>query len=335
MEEFLRKLVREILNEEHGISFEVDRLAEWLTKSFIDDIKSGIQNGTYKFPKREHHILFDVPEELAIETQIYIIVVETDIFNGYEKIDGQFLASKTDRQNDNGVDTYVIYLKLNFDWDFKGDIYTVLYPFFSHELEHAYDYILRFDKPSKSKALNSGIKRIGNGYLQQIIIDNQPLSDFVFNFYLALPEEVNARVHEAFAQIKHNLHLDIDSIIRLLKTKQQFKDAIIMKGYNFNNAITLSEELKNEFITEFNKQILYSLIKRGVIDKDLTYAQKRTNQFFEYWGTRINNNGETLRRKILKMVVAEKEKYDEKVKLSNPDNVPIVNTKVNTNTKNK
>ncbi len=323
--ENLRKFIKKVLKESFGVHEPTDELAEWLSNELIANLNYYQERGMLDSKKNIITLPFNIPNEMMPKTFLNQIKVNLNI-SDKGKINsitgGDFDTSKTKRFVRNNLFVYDITINLNFNWDFKFDISEKMTSFFEHELHHAFTHIIKLNKKSKSKYLNM-VSRMPVYDLQNVLEENPILKDFVSHFYLALPEEVNARVQEAYGDIKIHLKKSEEDLMKELYTTRPMVDAGTMLIYKTDRIFSLPKEVLENFIKQFNVNMKTSInlvIAKAKRENDLAYAhdsvkypQTDTTAFFTFWRRRINREGNKLFNKILKMVKKAKNSEDYKI----------------------
>jgi hypothetical protein len=110
-------------------------------------------------------------------------------------------------------------------------------------------------------------------------------------FYLALPEEINARVQETATQLKYINEPHYNQTIELLRQHQPIRDAKKMMDYTLSGINKIHSEILNLFINTFNVNL--KNFSKGINIK----LKTDINAFFEHWLNIINNNGDILFKK--------------------------------------
>lgn len=288
------------IREEIGRQLEIYNISEYITEYVGAIIETEQRNGDID-NGQTHEAIFPIrkTEHIIQETKINSIRIEllyikTNVF----KISGSFDVKKV-RLNDNG--NYDITIQLNIENDnrninsLKQNIESVI----SHELNHAFVHIKKINKLSKTASYNQANKMTGTTFKQI-----PELAEFMKMFYLASPEEIQARVQQTASELRYVNSSGYNETISQLLQFNPLNDARKMINYNLHNIQKLSKKTLDNFVTEFNLNL-------KAASKDNNFKPiTNTNWFFEYWLKLINEGGEKLFKKITKLV-AQKHNLDE------------------------
>lgn len=321
----IRQKIQQILKESFGVHEPTDELAVWLSNELIANLNYYHERGTLDFKKDIIKLQFTPPEDIVQKTFINLIKVNLNISDKgtINSISGgNFETRKTKRLVINNIFVYNIEINLNLNWDFKTNINTLLTSFFEHELHHAFTHIIKLNKKSKSKYLNM-VSRMPVYDLQNTLEENPILKDFIAHFYLALPEEVNARVQEAYNDIKTHLNKSEEDLMKELYKTKPMIDAGGMLTYKTDKIFSLSKEVLDNFVIQFNTNmktainLVASEVKKtndlAYTSDSIKYPQTDPTAFFKFWRRRINREGNKLFNKILKMVKKAKNSEEYKI----------------------
>jgi hypothetical protein len=316
-----RKMIREIMEEAFGVSDVVDDLAKLVTKEIVDELLYRKQKNMTNFQVQAPIIALYVPEDISRRLPIgqISIRIENSINDiGSSKIiDGKYITNETRSRILNNKTFFDIKLELRMEWDFVTDISGELRSFFEHELHHVFDHITRIDKSSKTNSFNLVYRRTQNTAFE-IVRNNPSLLEFLTNFYLSIPQEVNARIQEAFSDIEKHLELNDKELMLKLHQTRAVKNAASMINYDKSEVLKLPKDILIQFINIFNKEMRHSLIVNGFEGKDFNFIHTNIKDFFSYWENRINYSGDKLFRKITRMV-SHKKNMNETTLLFNMD----------------
>jgi len=282
----LRKFIIEAVGRQLEIYNISEYITDYITKT-IQEEQSVINNGEM------HEAIFPIrkTENIIKETKINSIKIEfkyikKDVF----KISGSFKSNET-RLADNS--NYDIVIKISIENDnrsaelLKANIESVI----SHELNHAFVFIKKINRQSKSYIYNSARKITEFGYLK-----TPELKEFIDMFYLALPEEIQARVQQTASELKYTDATEYNDTMSQLMRFNPLNDARKMMSYNLNNIKRLDSDVLDNFVKQFHLNI--KAVSRNVKIKPIT----NTNSFFEYWLTVINQGGAKLFKRITRLV---------------------------------
>jgi hypothetical protein len=311
MDKQIRQIVKQVINENFGVWEVANNIAKWLAPNIIKRLQFDKENNYIDFSTDTDTITTLIPEQFRAESgiwQINTIVSNLVYKSGDAKVvEAVFLKSKT-RSNtihNRVLNNITIELKLN--WDFKTDINTVIYSALSHEFHHILDFMTKRKKESKTNSFNF-VYNYSMTKMPDDLLNNHPeLLDFLHHFYLSIPQEVNAKVHEAFAFIDTHLDLSESELMDILSETQPLQDIKSMNNYNINDVLLLSPNILIEFINLFNQNIKAGLNRSGFKDQYFNFVHQNTKDFFSYWKKRINYEGDKAFRKITKMVAKKKE----------------------------
>jgi hypothetical protein len=316
--DYIRKKIQKILKESFGVHEPTNRLAVWLTTELFDNLNYFHKQRTLNFERDIITLTFSPPEDIVRETLIQQIKVHVNIKNNGQNsiVGGNFDTKQTKTRIINNLSVYDININLNFNWDFKTDMSVLTTSFFQHELHHASIYIIKQNKISKTKYLNM-VKNMPIYGLDKTVEKNPALKDFINNFYLALPEEINARVQEAYNDIKQHVNLPTEELTSELYNTRAMIDAVRMINYTSQEVLLLPKEILSNFINGFNSNMKTAInliniqaIKEGertYTEQDkIKYPKTDTTGFFEFWRKRINKEGFKLFHKLIKMAGSAK-----------------------------
>lgn len=299
-------LTRRIVTEKVGVVLGIDELADSVTGTFLSTVTHLINNNEFNI-ENTIRIPINVPNNLLDDTFIGRVTVRANFTRIGEgvNIGGNFTPSSIEKYTIGNAFFHDIIINLNLEWDFNTDIQKNLSSFFAHELHHAYDKIKRFGIRSKSNAFN-GVKNLIRGVIPEIINNNPVLDYFLECFYLSIPEEVNARVHEVYNVIKSHRNDNYEDLMVIVNETRTMKDAEKMRFYNANQIMNIPINILEEFVFQFNETLEMSLLSLGFRKNDIKYF-KEPRYFFRYWQDKINDSGENLRFKTLKVAGSLKE----------------------------
>ena len=298
-------MIRKFIKEELGKQLEIYNISEYITDYLaktIQEEQENINDGEMHratFPIRRTENIIRETKINFIEIDFYYIKKETF------KISGSFKSNET-RLADNGNYNVVMEIKIENDDRnievLKENIESVV----SHELNHAFVFIKKINRQSKSNVYNSARKITEFG-----ILNFPELQEFMTMFYLAIPEEIQARVQETGTLLKKIKANNSDEAVRELYLYQPINDAKRMVQYTNDNIESLDRNLLQNFINAFNGNVDFQ--SKGIDVKKINNIDK----FFKYWIDEINYNGYKLNLKILKLV---SDKFNKEDKLKNKEN---------------
>lgn len=298
---FLRSLIRTIIQESYGVVFEIDDLADELAKSLLNrllEYKKEKTNYGDIIKDKIEDFKFDISGNVKEKTLIEDINIRVQ-FKQNQNLTGLFTKNQTKGNISDNKHYYSITIDLKLDINFQKDIIVQLSSFLAHELHHAYDHIIRIHKDLKTKHYNS-IKNIGNSNLKELLNSNPALKDFWDCFYLALPEEINTRVQEAYNEIKKNKGKSTQYITYRLKKTRAWRDAQRLVNYSTNEVLSLPKETKLEFFKRLSESKDMALqFFPDEVKKSINFYDEPKG-FFKYWKRKFHHEGETLAFKLFK-----------------------------------
>ena len=205
------------------------------------------------------------------------------------KINGTFLSHKTKLTNNK----YDITINFNLENDLKqNNLKIKIKSVIAHELNHAFVYIKKINKHSKSQTYNKSIKQIS------FYTNNPILKEFNKMFYLTLDEEVQARVQETKIVLQNLPKTNYKETLENLLAYQPINDARKMINYKTDKILTLDKNILKQFVLDFNKS---------------ANTNFKLNSFFPYWENKINLGGKKLFIKISKLVADKYNVNDEDI----------------------
>lgn len=225
-------------------------------------------------------------------------------------IAGGFKKDKT-RYIDNVSYKIFIELRINCDAKKVDSIKTEIESIISHELNHAYGEIKKIGKMSRANVLNK-TKNATNFELSSLLKQHPALKDFMYTFYLALPQEINAAVQQTATDLKYIKSKDYNETTESLLKYRPLNNAKKMQHYNLNDIKTVDRNVLAEFVNKFNfnlKSFSSGLNIRTANDVDA---------FFSRWLKQINISGHELFKRIMKLV-ADKHNISEAECITNLD----------------
>lgn len=297
MKNKIRKIVKETINnifESGGKQDDLNKhskeLAELIVSflgKYIEDNKDKLYDGyEWEFSRKE-----------IIETDFFkkntliggIKLNVNYIHSPENKISGVF---KKTQLLDDGY--YLVFLEINIKINDNIEKYfNEIEYWISHELHHAFRYIKTINRESKARFLNRA-KNYTNEDAKALIRDNTEIKEFMNMFYLSLSPEVEARQQETAAQLKNIETHSSTETIEYLQQFQPINDARRMLNYSTQKVLMLDVNLLNTFIDIFNNNLKKLGLKNEI--------KKTPDIFFKYWEKIITSNGDTLLKKILRMV---------------------------------
>ena len=187
-----------------------------------------------------------------------------------------------------------------YNWDYETDLTDNIRESLNHELHHAFNYVVRYGKKSKTKFLGKVRGTFKSGYLSKY--KNFPyLKTFLDVFYLNLPEERNARMHEVGIKINEFKNLPQNDIIEQLNRFPMLRDFTKMATFYFGENDKTPMEIKQEFVDDFN-YLIEVFAKENKLDKEDYNYPKDANKFFKFWGEKFHKNAQSLRMNVVKLI---------------------------------
>jgi len=301
MENKIRKLIREVL----GHYLPLDGVSNKYAKMIMGTLSNKFQ---------------EEKRELNSSDNLYIrekMSEEDEQISKIRNIDIEIIPSKKNISQKNQVSGRFMKLKQDFvesafrysadfeiyiiNWDYKTDLTGSIEKVFSHELFHAFQYIVDTDKNGYSKALynaRNDMKDLIN------LGDVEELKRFIEVFYLSLPQEVSARVHEAYNQME-NLKLKFgakshDEVLLELDKLSVFRDFLKVQHFQVESVLNLFGALKKEFVRRFNESLLKH--KKGENANSIKIIND-PDEFFKYWVGRAKRMSLEARHKIVSQAI--------------------------------
>jgi hypothetical protein len=292
----LRKIIKEIIQEYHGINIPIKNISNNISKDIVINIQNQIKvNGDKINDGGVWSIVSETKssQETKKETNIEMVKVDIDYQkSNINNVSGTFKTSKIKLLDDG---SYSIEIKLDIKIeDITEEVKNKIKHIISHEMNHALVNVKNLHGNKKSSTLNLSNK-ITKRHLYDIIKNYPELELLSKMIYLSNPLEVQARVQETGSQLddidENNAEDALDALLRF----QPLSDARNMMSYKTDEIKKIDNEVLIIFIEEFNKNIKsYSKGNPKTINKP--------DKFLNYWENIINNNGNKLARKIMKLV---------------------------------
>ena len=297
----IKKIIRLILFESIGKQITLHDAIPGLTENLIDNINSH-SNKHNVFDGKFYEIISRVQfvENSREETAINYITIDVNFSTSTpQKITGSFIKNKTKLGEEGFYDVF-IEITLNTGGENLNDLKKRIGSVIVHELNHAFVHIKKIKNYSKTQVYNKSNKMTITAF------NNIPaLKEFSNMFYLNLPEEIQARVQETgyiLEQIDNNNYNDA---VRELYLYPPINDAKKMSHYRIDNIKTIDRDVLRRFVNMFNFDVDRNNIE-GIKIRRIDDVDK----FFEYWIDFINENGNKLNHKILKLVAEKFNKND-------------------------
>lgn len=284
----IRKVIRNILNEEFGVNIPIKKLSLEVQKKVIDFIEYNSKKYHYFNDGQTYRVSTDVyvPKEFVSELGFNKIVINCEYTNTKnESISGTFLSGQTTRLKD---EKYEVTIKLNIKIEnINNKIKQLIKNTIAHELNHALVYIK--DVHKKSSTYNKSNRKTSS-LLSHLRDEN--LNKIKKLIYLCNPLEVQARVQELGEIIDNIKSTNVEEAIKEINLTSPMQDVIYLKTFNSSD-IEINENI-NEFIKLFNDNM-----------KDEFFGYKQMSnpeKFIEYWIRVANKNGAELIKKIFRLL---------------------------------
>lgn len=204
------------------------------------------------------------------------------------------------------IDVHII------NWDYKTDLTDKIEEVLSHEMFHAFEYIKTFNKNDYTIALTKARKESN---LISYTEGKEELKSFMEIFYLSLPNEISARIHEAYVQMKNmkmNLQkIDHNYVLKELDKLSVFRDFLKIQNFNELCIVDIPKEVKQSFVRNFNNRL--RVYKNKLKLNDIKIIDE-PDDFFMYWIGRAKKLGLEARHKIVAQAInifSKKEKVSE------------------------
>jgi hypothetical protein len=171
-----------------------------------------------------------------------------------------------------------------------------------HELNHGYEFWMRYQNKVDNdlKLALSYIEFNKKPFTKKVY---KKLNKFLYLLYWSLPYEQNAKVQELYPYV---LNYDVNE----LKELSQFKNVKDMVNFNadqfYNELVSLIPDKQinkvlNTSLKEFINAYKKSHKDMGEILDDDVIKKSSIRDIFKYYEKTINNGGESMRRKILRL----------------------------------
>lgn len=302
----LRKIVKEeidFLIETLGVQNDIKKFSDYSIEKILDRVlkaSNELLDG--------HDYTFNIPisttDLIRENTKIEYVdfQIEHKLSNNF-KFGGSFNQDKT-WLLDNGF--YKVTITIKIESNVNNIEIDGLHALVSHELSHSYKYIKQLYNNSINKSKTNKLNRINKinrTFTSNLLEKNYALKEFSRMFYLALSQEVDARIQETETSLQYINKKDYNETIEALGKYNPINDARKMMNYNLNELYKIDEKILKQFVDSFN-----SIIIKQYGDKLKLISN--TKSFFEYYLKFININGNRLYRNIMKLV-AEKHNLEE------------------------
>jgi len=288
-----KNLIRKVLLEYHGNQTDIDEIETIITNDIVDTTTEHLS----VIVNQGRSVIISEIEVDDIQrqnnTQIQKIKTEVSItITDQTQATGQF-NPKTITLIDNDMYSIELSVVVNLNPQDIDNLKKEIGKVISHELHHAFREIKLIGKQSRSKIYNlaQNLSKLG---FKDLYNDYPELKDFMVMFYLALPQEITARVQETTSILKNIESTNYNDVTNQLLRYQPLIDAKKMIKYDMNEIKNVDNDKLNNFITEFNKNIKYYGDKENIDIK----TKNTVDSFVYYWGSKISRGGMELFRKI-------------------------------------
>lgn len=185
----------------------------------------------------------------------------------------------------------------------------------THEMNHLYEFYKRWESTGVGKVYLpksfAGSKNVNTPRKIFEVYEN-----FLIYMYYSEPWEINANVQEAYSKIQR---MNLDEF----KQTKQWKIAELMENYSaeelYNELIKVTEErspeavdfhIKNlhKFYLKQYKGLAMEILNDEIkVMEDQVFKTKNLLELFKKYETRINNAGETLKKRFMRLFTIEKD----------------------------
>jgi hypothetical protein len=278
----LRKKIRKILSEYHGVQDDLKKLSIELTKGVVEKLNS-------EYDKISDGQAWDMLYQVRLNEKIGfigMITIKISYQEADKKPNGFFEVNKTVLLDN---DTYSIEINLRLH---KVDDKEINY-IISHELNHAFVNIKELYGKRKNATYNRANKIMKNE-LRDYMEQYPEIKRFLNMTYLSNPQEVQARVQEVVHLIEYSNEKNAEDTFDYLLKFQPLSDAKKMIAYSTDEILKYDKEILGKILYFFNDGV------KNQNHKPRTFSD--TDSFFKYWKRVINKSGEELARKIYKLV---------------------------------
>ncbi len=288
----IRQFIKNIILELHGNQLSINDLSKSISEDVLTDIKRNfdkINDGdTWNFVSQTKTF-----QNIKKDTRINRVETRIDFkYSNNFKIDGNFKPDKTILTDD---DNYYVVIKLELETDTLEGLLPKLESFMSHELNHAFVYIKSFQGKSKAQSLNL-VNKLTQGELANLLKQNPALREFTNMIYLSNPYEVQARVQQTASELNYINSKNAEETMETLLKYHPLRDAKLMIAYKLDEIKKLDKGILETFVKKFNDNI------RTVSKHEGAKTIYDIDKFFKYWTNIINISGDTLAKKIYKLV---------------------------------
>ena len=304
----IKEEIRKVI-ESYGVNYETNTIAKILSKKVWNLILSKTNNGSRKVKPYDKSMFID--HDFSKEEQknhnisfinIQIYPLENMKIKEPNKVSGRFEVNSTKQHLFNNSFVYDLYFEVKiYNWDNKTNLSDTIYNVLTHELLHAFREIKTYNKNNYSKAL---YKARNNSKGLNISNNVKELNEFLEIFYLSLPEEVSARVHEAYSQMEnYKMRFEnktSDEMIKELNKLSVFRDFVKVQEFNENIVLNLSERVKTDFVNNFNNQLKNA---KNIFRNKSIKILSDPNSFFNFWIKNAKKESLIARHKIVSQAI--------------------------------
>lgn len=282
----IKNIIRKTLNEEMGVQMEVKKISKEMTERILLFLSFHLKQEMFKNGlKTKINYLCGDEHSTPIEELIVDIVVEKSDTNN---VNGNFAPDKTFRINNGFLVEINLNIKLQDNIEeLRKEIISVI----SHELNHAFVFIKKYDKKSANHNRTNRFLKLGfDGYPE--------LKQFIDMLYLITEEEVQARVQETGSLLDEIEAESFEEALRELYRFQPINDAARMAKYRVEKLLS---KVPEEILADFVKAFKANNKSFGINKK----APNEPRDFFLYYQRVIAQQGIELNKKILKLTFAK------------------------------
>ena len=295
MEKHLRKLIKEELHAILQLEEISKNAAEKVWKQIVlrkDDIKDDL---------RDFKILSDELYDLDFSNGVFINDLNIFIYlyrNKKEfennKVGGGIDSEAIKQVTVDGKTMYNGEVKIKiYNWNYEFDLRDEIRKVFEHELHHIFNEAILINKKNTTKALNKS-RNNTRGFLKNLLDKYYQLKEFDNVFYLNLPNERNARIHQLHLEALKLKGKTADEIIKELEKFTPYKDFQKMLNFQFDVKFdNIPYEAKKEYVDMFLKELEFYKKKNGFTEEELKYPTD-PDKFFNFWAKIFRKNATIL-----------------------------------------
>jgi hypothetical protein len=301
---YLIDYARKLIKEEIGSIMDIHSLIDNAIQNIENEIN--LKREDIKSKNIESYPLSFIGENIKIKDLFFHSIKIKILFlknkNKQENyLNGSFIEKQFGQVTDENKTKYNCKIEIYiYNWDFKKNINKQIATILTHELHHAFTEAKKLNKKSKSNKLNSVSKQMKQ--LNQTLNENYwQFKEFCNVFYLNLPEERNAKIHELYQEAKTLKGKPKDFIIKEMSKFSAFKDFRKMKNFIEIDFSNIPLEDKKQFVRNFFTSLIY---QRKYFNKNLINIKYENNpdMFFKYWASEFNKNANNLLKKTNKII---------------------------------